>query len=36
MKELTITYDNGLKEQVPNPYTFKVPDLPDETAVSEN
>ena len=36
MKELTITYDNGLTEQVPNPYTFEVPELPDAEAVTEN
>ncbi len=35
-KELTIRYDNGFTESVSNPYTFKIPEIPGEDAVTEN
>lgn len=36
MKELNITYDNGLTESVANPYTFDVPDPEDASAMNGN
>jgi hypothetical protein len=35
MKELKITYDNGLTESVANPYTFEVPELEEADAPGE-
>jgi len=34
MKELVITYDNGFKESIPNPYTFRIPEVADDARES--